>query len=158
MLVISSNEETTVDPLGVLFSLIAGFLFSVYILSSKHLLDYQSPETVNAVIFAGSAVLLFPILLFYPIDWFHQTSGYLTILYLGIFPTFMAYLIFSFGLRLVPASTSVTLTLAEPLTAALLGFFLLGEHITRLNFFGGIMLFVSLGLLSVGGIYEDKSE
>lgn len=151
LLVISDDVETTVDPLGVIFSLIAGLSFSIYILGSKSILRYQPPEAVNAVIFAGSAILLLPIIFIYPTDWFFQLSGYLTILYLGFFSTVLAYLLFSFGLSMVPASTSVTLTLAEPLTATLLGFFLLGEKITQVNLIGILLLFFSLALLSVRG-------
>ncbi|UMZ74330.1 DMT family transporter [Natranaerofaba carboxydovora] len=149
LLVISSEVEATADPLGVFFSLIAGFAFSIYILGSKVLLNHQAPEAVTAVIFASSAIFLMPIIFFYPIDWVFQLPGFLTILYLGVFSTVAAYLLFSAGLSKVPASTSVTLTLAEPLTAALLGFFLLGEEITSINFVGIILLFISLALLTV---------
>ena len=154
LLVISDEVETTAEPLGVLFSLIAGLSFSIYILGSKSLLRYQPPVAINAVIFTGSAILLFPIIFLYPTDWFFQVSGILTILYLGVFSTVLAYLLFSFGLSMVPASTSVTLTLAEPLTAVLLGFFLLGEKITQVNFIGILLLFFSLTLLSVKGKKE----
>ncbi len=151
LLLISGEEKTAADPLGVIFSLIAGFAFSVYILGSKALLYHQPPEAVNAVVFVGGAVFLLPIAFLYPIDWIFEPSGYLMIFYLGAFSTVLGYLLFSSGLTRVPASTSVTLTLAEPLTAALLGFFLLGEQITSVNFLGIVFLFASLGLLSIKG-------
>jgi DME family drug/metabolite transporter len=48
----------------------------------------------------------------------------------------------------VPTATAVTLSLAEPLTAGLLGVFLLGEQLTPLAWLGIAFLFMGLALLA----------
>lgn len=149
LLVVPAGGETTVDPFGVFLSFLAAISFSVYIMGSKALFQHHPPEAVAAAVFAGSALVLLPVLFWQPIDWVFQPSGFLTILYLAVVSTVVGYLLFSFGLNRLPTSTSMTLALAEPLTAALLGFFLLGEVITRINFAGVILLFSSLVMLSV---------
>ena len=49
-------------------------------------------------------------------------------LWLGAVPTALAYILFASGLRHLPANEVATLTLAEPVTAALLGAVVLGER------------------------------
>jgi len=51
--------------------------------------------------------------------------------------------LFARGLTLVPSSTAVTLTLAEPLTAGVLGIVLLGEAVTA-------SILIGIGLLLAG--------
>ena len=51
-------------------------------------------------------------------------------LFLGVVPTAVAYVLFARGLRGLQASEAATITLAEPVTAAALGVFVLGEAIT----------------------------
>jgi DME family drug/metabolite transporter len=46
-------------------------------------------------------------------------------------------------------ATAATLTLAEPLTAGMLGVFLLGERLTPLAVFGILLIFTGLALVSV---------
>jgi drug/metabolite transporter, DME family len=52
------------------------------------------------------------------------------ILHLGPIATAAARVLFARGLALIPVATAVTLSLAEPLTAALLGVVVLGERLT----------------------------
>jgi DME family drug/metabolite transporter len=68
-------------------------------------------------------------------------------LQLGIMATGIAYLLFAKALTHVSSSTAVTLSLAEPLTAALLGVFLLGENLTITSWFGMTLLILGIGLL-----------
>jgi DME family drug/metabolite transporter len=53
-------------------------------------------------------------------------------------------MLFGRGLQTLSVSTVGTLTLAEPLTAAMLGIFLLGEQLTSTALIGIVTLFVGL--------------
>jgi len=55
-------------------------------------------------------------------------------------------------LQLIPVSTAVTLSLAEPLTAGLLGVVVLGEVLTLPAFAGIALIFAGLLLLTLGGL------
>jgi DME family drug/metabolite transporter len=48
----------------------------------------------------------------------------------------------------VPTGTAVTLSLAEPLTAGLLGVYLLGEQLAPAGWMGILLLFGGLALIS----------
>ena len=71
------------------------------------------------------------------------------ILHLGLLATALAYTLFGQGLRLTPLATAVTISLAEPLTAGILGVTLLGEKLTPLAGLGLALIFSGLLVLSV---------
>jgi len=151
LLTLSGGAVETVDPSGVLFSLGAGLSYSMFVLSSKYLLREHRADAVNGVVFFSAGIILLPVLLASPPLWLASPRGILVAVHLGLIATALSYFLFLKGLSSVPASTSVTISLAEPLTAALLGVFLLGE---RVNFTGGagiVLLFAGVALLAVGG-------
>lgn len=51
----------------------------------------------------------------------------------------------------INSSTAVTLSLAEPLTAAILGVFLVGEQLSGVSWLGVVMLLGGIVALTVGG-------
>ena len=69
------------------------------------------------------------------------------LLYLGMGPTAAAYVLFSVGLRRVPATVAGIVSLLEPLTATLLGVVAFGESLDPLGVAGAVLLLASLGLL-----------
>ncbi|MGG0288087.1 EamA family transporter [Peribacillus butanolivorans] len=150
LLLFSNQGSVTIDPVGALLALGAGASFTVYTLVSKKILDKQPPEATAAVIFCFSALLLAPMLFIFDISWIGTTNGLAVSLHLGLLATAVAYLLFNKGLLSVPSSTAVSLSLAEPLTAALLGVFLIGESLTLMSWFGvGLLLcgIISLTIL-----------
>ncbi|PPA70727.1 EamA family transporter [Jeotgalibacillus proteolyticus] len=142
------SGSVQLNPLGVLLALGAGASFAGYTLVSKTLLASHPPDMVVAVVFTLSAVMLSPLLFFYDLSWLLEGNGIGTSLYLGVIATALAYLLFARGLHRINASTAVTLSLAEPLTAALLGVFLVGEALTFASWIGIILLFSALAVLS----------
>lgn len=150
LLILSGGEAEASDPVGMLFSLGAGFSYSVFVLSSKRLLMERGADAVNGLIFSAAGLLLLPALLAYPPSWLLQPRGILVAAHLGLVATALAYFLFLKGLSAIPASTGVTLTMAEPLTASLLGVFLLGERLGGTGAAGAAMLFLGLALLATG--------
>ena len=64
--------------------------------------------------------------------------------------TVLAYLLYGRGLRTVPAPAAVTLGLAEPVVAALLGVVVLGEQLTGSALAGLVLVGLAIGILTVG--------
>ncbi len=62
-----------------------------------------------------------------------------------------SYLLFLSGLQKISSSSAVTLSLAEPLTAAILGVFLIGEHLSIVSWLGVAMLLGGIVVLTLGG-------
>ncbi len=157
MLFVNSGT-VTVRPLGVLFALGAGLSFAVYSLTSKQLMENRSALSVTALVFTGSALLLAPLLFLYDTSWLGQWQGVAVSLHLGVAATSAAYLLFSLGLRRVHSSTAVTLSLAEPLTAAVLGVFLVGESLTAFSWFGMLVLLSGMVVLTSGKKQPENRE
>lgn len=147
LILFSNQESIVIDPFGIVLALGAGLSFASYTLVSRSLVEEHSSLSVVAVVFILSAICLSPFLFIFDMSWIMSVRGLSVSLQLGIMATGIAYYLFSKGLVYVTSSTAVTLTLAEPLTAALLGVFLLGEHLTITSWFGIFLLMLGIGVL-----------
>ena len=62
-----------------------------------------------------------------------EGTNLVAMLFMALAATSVAYLLFLGGLKKISSSAAVTLSLAEPLTAALLGVLLVGEYLSPLS-------------------------
>ena len=148
-LLILPGSNTGAEPIGVLLALAAGLSYAVYAVSSKDLLVNRSPDVVMAAVFSLGALMLLPVLLTSDLAWVALPRGLAVALHLGLVATALAYLLFGRGLSTIAVATAVTLTLAEPLTAATLGVVILDERLTMAALAGVGLLFAGLALLSM---------
>lgn len=149
-LLILSAGTMTLDFLGILFAIGAGASYAVYTLIGKGLLQTQSPDAVTGMLFGGGAILLLPLILVVDLSWLLQLRGIFVALHLGIVATALSYVLYLRGLITTPASSAVTLALAEPLTAALLAIVVLGERLPPLAWVGIATIFGGLAILTMG--------
>lgn len=152
-LLVGGGGKLSVDPLGVVLALGAGLCYASYTMAIKGLLPGRTPDAVMAVVFCIGALLLSPLLFTSNLRWMASPGGITVVLYLGVVVTALSYWLFARGLRSVPVATAVTLSLAEPLTAALLGIVVLGERLSQVALCGIPLLFAGLAVLagSLGG-------
>ena len=138
----------SVSLLGVALAVTAGGAYATYTLAAKRLLAAgHAPETVMAAAFGLGALTLMPALVASEPGWLLHADGVALAIFLGVIPTALAYVLFARGLRRLSASETATLTLAEPLTAGVLGAVVLAEPVTALSATGGA--FVLAGLLTL---------
>ena len=138
-----------VDGVGALLALGAGLSYALYAMSGATLLALGwAPDRSMAVLFAGGAVLMSPLLFLEPLGWLREPAGVLVVAHLGLVTVALAYLLFGRALRFVSVSSATTLTLAEPLTAAMLGVVVLGERLAPLSWVGAAL--VLAGLIVIG--------
>lgn len=156
-LLVAGGRGISVDPLGVFLALGAGLCYAIYTLASKRLLANYPPDTVMAVIFALGAIVLLPILLVGDLSWLAEPGGVAVALHLGFVTVALAYALFARGLATVAASTAVTLSLAEPLTAATLGVVVLDERLTAAALVGVGLLLAGLAILTLGRTTGGRS-
>lgn len=149
--------ETVVEPSGILLSLGGGGVYALYALLSKDLLEGRPADTVMAMVGLIGGLLLVPILIINRPEWLLESRGWQVAGYLGVFSMALPYLLFNFGLILVPVASAMTLTLAEPMTAALLGILLVGERLTILNYLGLILIMLGISFLSFAGQKAHQS-
>jgi len=154
LMLFMNKESVFVDPVGIILALGAGLSFASYTLVSRDMVKKYSSLSVVAVVFTLSAICLSPFLFIFDMSWIVSFRGVGVSLQLGIMATGVAYFLFAKGLSHVSSSNAVTLALAEPLTAALLGVFMLGENLSITSWLGIFLLILGIGIL----IWSSKSS
>lgn len=136
------------EPLGVLMSLLAGCTYAVYTLAVKTLLSsgLRPLEAIGAVF--GVAGLVGAAELAATGPGFVASVPLPATLWLGGATIAAAYLLFARGLERLPAPTVATITLAEPVVAAVLGVLVLRETFTLATLIGIALLVLALALLA----------
>jgi len=146
-----NKDALTVNPLGVSLSLIAGFVFAIYTIVSKEIVNKVDAIPAVAMTFSFSAIMLLPFLFVFNSSWILEPSNSLTILYLGFMTTSVAYILYLSGLQKVPSSSAVTLSLGEPLTAAILSVIIVGEVLSPVSWIGVFLLLGGILVLTLSG-------
>jgi drug/metabolite transporter, DME family len=139
-----------VSPLGVALAVTAGAAYAVYTLAAKRLLAAgHAPESVMAAAFGIGALVLLPALILSGPGWLTHADGIALALFLGTVPTALAYVLFANALKRLTASETATLTLAEPLTAGVLGAVVLAEPLSATGLVGAGLVLAGLVALAV---------
>lgn len=138
------------DVVGVLASLGAGAAYATYTLAGAALIDAGWTSTTSmGALFGVAGVLGLGVLAVVDVDGLTTPAGVATVLWLGLVTTTLAYVLFGYGLARLGAPTVATLTLAEPLTATVLGLAVLGERLSAGAVAGLVVLAAGLVVLAV---------
>lgn len=144
------------DPIGVLGSVGAGASFAIFANAQRRLMDAGwDPFTVAGAMGAGAAMCGMLALPFVDLSWLAAPGGIAMTIWLGLATTAVAYTLFTWGLERLTAATAATLTLAEPLTASVLGIVVLDERLSLLAIAGLVVLALGLVLLAWGTRARD---
>lgn len=146
-----STREVDVDGLGVLLSLAAGLSYAAYIVSAARLARRGSVRHSTAAVFSLASVMLAPVALSQDLTFVGTVEGTAMVLWLGLATLAVAYLLFTSGLRTTDSSSAATLSLAEPVTATLLGVVVLAERPS----FGA---WLGIGLIVLGLVLAARSS
>ena len=147
----SRCRRRAADPLGLLASVGAGASYAVYTLAAKALLDRGwTPTGSMGALFGTAGVVSLPVLAMTDASWLATGPGIAMALWLGLVATALAYVLFGIGLTGLAPATVSTLTLAEPLTAGLLGVVVLGEALSGGAVVGLVVLAGGIVLLATG--------
>lgn len=139
------------DPVGIVGAVGAGASFAVIANVQRRLLDAGwDAFTVVGAMGASSAALCLLALGFVDVRWLAEPRGAIMALWLGLATIAVAYTLFTWGLQGLSAAAAATLTLGEPLTAALLGITVLGESLSSLAVLGLVVLGAGLAALAWG--------
>ena len=136
------------SALGALLALGAGLSYAAYAVAAKQVLARMPPLAVATATFTTAALLLSPTLLGADAVRAPIVAGWPLLLYLGVGPTAIAYLLFTIGLARVPATVAGIATLLEPLTATTLGVLWFHESLGPTALTGAALLLLSLLLLT----------
>ena len=149
VVLLAGDGGGAVEPAGIALAITAGLGYATCTVLSKRLIAAGSaPEAVMAAGFGGAAVLLVPVLAIAGPGFLTSAGGLGLAVYLGAIPTAVAYVLFSRGLRSLTSGETATLVLAEPLTAAALGIFALGEQPSVAAGIGAGLVLAGLAVLA----------
>jgi DME family drug/metabolite transporter len=143
---------------GAFAALGAGLSYAVYAVTAKGLLRRAAPLPLAALTFTLAALLLTPVLALERGVAAQLAADWPLLLYLGVVPTAVAYVVFGAGLRRVTVTTAGIATLLEPLTAATLGVLYFGERLGTVAWVGAALLLGALGLLAWEGSDSPSSD
>lgn len=151
VLLVSGSAGTggRIDALGILAAVGAGLSYAGYTVAARTLLlRGVRGLVVMAGLFVAGAILLLPALVSADLAWLRSPTGWAMVLWLGIGATGVSYVLFQHGLSRLSASTVATLSLAEPVTATLLGVLVLRESLSLLTGLGIAVVLLSLLLVA----------
>jgi len=144
-----AEQESDRQLVGIVLGTVAGFTYALYSWIAKRLIDNGIDAKASmGLIFGFAAVLLLPTLFFTGANLFETDINLYVVGYMMLIPMFLGYVLFGYGLKTVPASKAITLTLFEPLVAAILAIVLVGEKLALIGWVGMILITLCLVLLS----------
>lgn len=132
---------------GVLWALGSGVGYAIITLVSRALAGRYHPLQPVSFGFTAGALFLLPFALLNGLVINYPLTGWGLLIYLGLFPTALAYWLFFKGMKHTPATTASILVLLEPLVAALLAAWLYGERLEPTGWLGAALLLSAMGVL-----------
>lgn len=131
-------------PGGVAMGLLAGAAYAVFTCYGARIIRAgHSSRAAMGSLFGLGALVLLPVLAVTGGPLLSTQRGVLVAAYLAVVPMCVAYVLFGAGLARVPAGTATTLSLFEPVVAAVLGVAVVGERL-------GVWAWSGTGLVLLG--------
>ncbi|MDM7852752.1 DMT family transporter [Pseudochrobactrum kiredjianiae] len=145
----SATTATGTTVAGILLGLVGGLTYALYAWVAHRLMCKGiSSGAAMGSIFGAGGLLLMPVLLFTGgallISWNNALVG----AYMAIVPMFTGYVLFGYALARISVSTATTVTLTEPVIAALLAVVIVGENLSPLGWLGALLVILCLVILS----------
>ena len=126
---------------GVLCGIVGGLTYALYSWVARRLMlrGVPSPAAMGAT-FGIGGLLLMPVLVAtggpFLASWTNLAVG----AYMAVIPMFMGYVAFGFALARIPASMAITITLVEPVVAAVLAVAIVGERMQPSGWLGTVLV------------------
>ncbi|BCS53252.1 DMT family transporter [Geobacter sp. SVR] len=151
-----STGDVSRSMSGKFLALGSAFGYAVITLTTRRLSGRYHPIQPIAISFSIGALLLFFVALAKGIVLHYSPVGWGLLLYLGVIPTALAYVLFIAGIRHTTATVASVATLMEPLTSTILAWMVFGERFSALGYVGVVLLAGSLALLFKAGTTSGR--
>jgi drug/metabolite transporter (DMT)-like permease len=137
----------------------AGILWAFYVvLLTRELNGTKLLASATSAVIIETAVFLIPIMLILTKDYSIEATGTLAALYAGIFCTALAFVLYSVGLKHLGATLSSVILLVEIVFGILFAIILLGEMPTLATAIGGVLILISVIVISMNQSEDVKSK
>ena len=156
LIALGEREGVKFDP-GVFILLLAAIAAATYfVLQKPYLIRYSALQLVTYMIWAGTLFLL----VFTPGLIEEVTSAPIeatvATIYLGIFPSAVAYVTWSYALSRAPASIVVSFLYLQPVFAVIIAFIWLNEIPVLISIIGGVVTILGVFLVNKYGLSSDE--
>lgn len=154
---------TRFEPSGVLIGLLSGLAYSIYTISVKIEMR-RGNDAVTAVIYCFFFAALTGIIFSSPGQTvaliLAQWDGrlFLLMMGLGLLCYTVPYLLYTFAIQRLPAGVAASMSVIEPMTAALLSVLLFGEALSIPAMIGIAAILISAAVLTRDGQEAEKQE
>ncbi|MGA2184322.1 MAG: DMT family transporter [Bryobacteraceae bacterium] len=140
------GKRTIATLTGDVIILLSALAIALYSVLGKHVTARHDIVTVNAVSYLAGLIALLPLLLPPPGFSYAAVSaaGWLSVLYMAVFPSVLGYLIYCYALTHMPASRVSAFSYLQPLLATILAVPMLGEPVTGSLAGGGALVLVGV--------------
>jgi inner membrane transporter RhtA len=123
----------SIGPGGLALSLSAGLFWGLYLVFGRRAVSSLEPLHVTTLMLSGSAILLTPIVVLFAPRFAQHPSAIALGVVVAVLSSAAPYFVELVALRLVRAATYSVLLSLEPAIAALTGFVLIGQTLSRLD-------------------------
>lgn len=134
---------------GVLLGLAGGLTYALYAWAAHRLITKGiASKAAMGAIFGAGGLLLMPVLIMTGGALLNSWNNAAVGAYMALVPMFTGYLLFGYALAHISASTATTITLTEPVIAAMLAVLIVGEALSPLGWLGAVLVVCCLIILS----------
>jgi drug/metabolite transporter (DMT)-like permease len=139
--------------LGDFFIFLAALFFALFTVIGKEATSQYSSVTVNTVAYVAGGVALLPVTLWEAgrHSLAHVSAGaWLSVIYMALFPSVIAYLIYYYALAHLAASRVSAFSYLQPVFASAMGVAILGERLGAPVIAGGLVILSGVYLAERG--------
>ena len=139
--------------LGDFFIILTGLCFALFTVFGKEVTERYSTITMNTYAYVGGAVALLPLTLWeaarQPLATV-SAGAWLAAIYMALFPSVIAYLIYYHALAHMAASRVSAFSYLQPVFASIMGVAILGESLGAPVIAGGLVILAGVYLAERG--------
>ena len=146
---VKSESRVSGELLGILLLMAAGVFWAVYNFMMKKVINRYPPITLLFYSSLFGTMFLLPLALFERALWQAPTVlSFSMMLFLGVFCSVIAYLLYNRGLKTMAPSTITSMLNLMPIIGVFFSWILLGEQVTLRKIVGGAIVILGV-MLSV---------
>lgn len=134
---------------GIALGLLGGLTYALYSYTARGLMlrGIRARAAMGAT-FGVGGLLLMPVLFITGGPFLDSWNNAAVGLYMATVPMFLGYIAFGMGLARIPASMATTITLLEPVVAAILAVVIIGERLPVLGWLGVALIIFCLVVIT----------
>ena len=146
------------ELLGILLLVLAGVVWAIYNFMTKKVVNRYPPITLLFYSTLFGTIFLLPLALLERGQWQQPTlTSFSCMMFLGVFCSVIAYLLYNRGLKTMAASTVTSMLNLVPIFGVFFSWLLLGEQVTLRKFVGGAIVIFGV-MLSVRNTKTESDK